>query len=60
MNNTDKNIFSTQARVRLVELGWSQVMLAKKLNCSRPAVNRAIHTDRLPSLRQRIATKLGI
>jgi len=60
VNNTDKNIFSTQARVRLVELGSNQVRLAEELGVTREAINRAIHTLRLPALRKRIAQQLGI
>lgn len=60
MTNTDKNIFSTLALTRLVELRWSQVRLAKELRCSRVAVNRAIHTHKFPRVRQRIVRKLKI
>lgn len=60
MNPTDKNIFSTQARMRLVELGWSQVRLAKEIRRSRTAVNRAIHTEKFPAVRKKIVRKLGL
>jgi len=60
VNNADKNIFSTQARMRLVELGWSQVRLAKEIRCSREAVNRAIHTDKFPRVRRKLTRKLGL
>jgi len=60
VNSTDKNIFSIQARLRLVELGWSQVRLAKEIGCSREAVNRAIHTNKFPKVRRKLTRKIGL
>lgn len=60
MNLPDKNIFSIQARVRLVELGWSQKELAKKIGHPRETVNRAILTEKFPRIRRKIAKKLKL
>lgn len=60
MNATDKNIFSIEARKRLVELGWSVSDLAKKIRHPRESVSASIHRGRFPRIRRKVARKLEL
>lgn len=60
MNSSDKNIFSIEARKRLVELGWSVSDLAKKISHPRESVSASIHRGKFPRIRRKVARKLNI
>jgi ribosome-binding protein aMBF1 (putative translation factor) len=60
MNPPDKNIFSIEARKRLVELGWSVTDLAKKISHPRESVSASIHRGKFPRIRRKVARKLNL
>lgn len=60
MDASDKNIFSTQARMRLVELGWSVTYLAKRIRHPRESVSASIHRGKFPRIRRKVARKLNL
>lgn len=60
MNRPDKNIFSTEARKRLVDLGWSVSDLARKINHPRESVSAAIHRGMHPRILRKVARKLSL
>lgn len=60
MNSPDKNIFSIEARKRLVELGWSVSDLAKKISHPRESVSASIHRGKFPRIRRKVARKLNL
>lgn len=57
---SDKNIFSVEARTALIKRGWSVSKLAQKARRPRESVSRAIHTNRFPLLRRKIAKILNL
>jgi hypothetical protein len=60
MTKPHNNKFSLQARTRLLELGLSIKALALKLDHPRSTVSTAIHSDRFPNVRRKIARKLNL
>ena len=60
MNPPDKNIFSIEARKRLVELGWSVTALAQKIKHPRESVSACIHQGKFPRIRRKVARKLNL
>jgi plasmid maintenance system antidote protein VapI len=60
MAKTHNNKFSILARTRLVEMGLSIKALAHKLDHPRSTVSTAIHSDRFPNVRRKIARKLNL
>ncbi len=60
MTEPDKNNFTIRAKVRLLELGWSVAGLARKIKCPRSTVSRAIHTNKFPNVRRKVARRLDI
>lgn len=60
MNSPDKNIFSIEARKRLVELGWSVSDLARRINHPRESVSAAIHRGKHPRIMRKVARKLSL
>lgn len=60
VNTTDKNNFPLEAKTRLLVLGWSVAELARKIRRPRSTVSVAIHQNKFPEVRAKIAKKLGI
>ena len=60
MDSTHKNKFSNDARHRLLDLNLSITGLARQLKRPRATVSKAIHSNRFPLVRAKVAKKLGI
>lgn len=60
VTSADKNNFALQAKQRLLVLGWSVAELARKIRYPRSTVSRAIHQNKFPEVRAKVARKLGI
>lgn len=60
MTVTDKNNFAIEAQHRLIDLGLSVAELARQIKRPRSTVSRAIHTNKFPKVRRRIARHLGL
>jgi hypothetical protein len=60
MAPTHKNKFTSEARHRLLDLNLSITSLAKQLKRPRETVSKAIHSNRFPLVRAKVAKKLGL
>lgn len=60
MDASDKNIFSIEARKRLLDLGWTVTGLAHVIRHPRESVSAAIHRGKFPRIRRKIARKLSL
>lgn len=60
MTETDKNNFTSRAQHRLIDLGLSVAGLARKIKRPRSTVSRAIHSNKFPKVRARVARHLNI
>lgn len=52
--------FAVRAKKRLLDQGRTIADVARELGCARESVSRAIHTDGLPRLRERVRAALSI
>lgn len=60
MEHSHKNKFSRDARHRLLDMNLSITGLAKQLKRPRETVSKAIHSERFPLVRAKVAKKLGL
>ncbi len=60
MPKPHNNKFSISARQRLIEMGLTIKGLAAKLDHPRSTVSTAIHSERFPNVRRKIARKLNL
>lgn len=60
VTENDKNNFTSRAQHRLIDLGLSVADLARQIKRPRSTVSRAIHSNKFPKVRARVAKKLGI
>lgn len=60
MAKTHNNKFSITARQRLIEMGLTITTLASKLNHPRTTVSTAIHSDKFPNVRRKVARRLNL
>lgn len=60
VNKSGNSIFTKRARLRLVELDLNITELAAQVAHPRSTVSKAIHTERFPNVRWKIAKKLKL